>query len=143
LTHLAAVTSDLPQHSGFAERSLSTEKAIIEGTDALSHNSVEPAHLLNHPVAHPLTLVREWSQRQGARHAHQREAKDSITKATTLLGFTLAAYNLDRIRGFRAKRRVGTWNQLIPTAAEPLRPNRTGRCAKSTALARAHQQLKR
>jgi hypothetical protein len=62
LTHLAAVTSDLPQHSGFAERPLSTEKAIIEGTDALSHNSVEPAHLLNHGVTHPLTLVRELSK---------------------------------------------------------------------------------
>ena len=45
---------------------------------------------------------------------------------TVLLGFTLAAYNLDRVRSFRAKqaqdnenprrrakRRRGTWNDLL------------------------------
>ncbi len=58
-----------------------------------------------------------------------------LTKATILLGFTLAAYNLDRIRSYRAKhritgedepdmdyppetahrskRRVGTWSELL------------------------------
>lgn len=48
------------------------------------------------------------------------------TKITVLLGFTLAAFNLDRIRSFRAKlgevagrrrtrarRRLGTWRHLV------------------------------
>ena len=52
-------------------------------------------------------------------------------KMTVLLGFTLAAYNLDRIRSFRAKqalfedkpkprpkRRRGIWAELVPVADE-------------------------
>jgi len=48
------------------------------------------------------------------------------TKMTVLLGFTIAGYNLDRIRGFRAKqrangadkpalpkRRRGTWAEIV------------------------------
>jgi hypothetical protein len=62
-----------------------------------------------------------------------------VTKMTVMLGFTLAAYNLDRIRSFRAKhaldehgqptekpkqtrtrRRVGTWADVIePTTSPP------------------------
>jgi hypothetical protein len=53
-----------------------------------------------------------------------------LVKITVLLGFTIAAYNLDRVRSFRAKlaaeaaqpktrakRRLGTWNSCMP--AEP------------------------
>jgi hypothetical protein len=56
-------------------------------------------------------------------------------KMTVLLGFTLAAYNLDRVRSFRAKRaqfeekptprpkrRRGTWAELIPAPSEPPSP---------------------
>jgi hypothetical protein len=56
-------------------------------------------------------------------------------KMTVLLGFTLAAYNLDRVRSFRAKqaqfedqpkprtkRRRGTWADLVPVPAEPPHP---------------------
>ena len=57
-----------------------------------------------------------------------------LTKITVLLAFTVAAYNLDRIRAFaaklraertgppqtRAKRRVGTWLDLLP----PIGPER-------------------
>ena len=62
-----------------------------------------------------------------------------VTKMTVMLGFTLAAYNLDRIRSFRAKhaldehgqptakpkqtrarRRTGTWADVIePTETPP------------------------
>jgi hypothetical protein len=62
-----------------------------------------------------------------------------VTKMTMMLGFTLAAYNLDRIRSFRAKyaldetgqptakpkqtrarRRTGTWADVIePTTSPP------------------------
>ena len=61
-----------------------------------------------------------------------------ITKMTVLLGFTLAAFNLDRIRSFRAKhaldeaarpvekpkqrrvrRRTGTWADVIQTPGHP------------------------
>ena len=62
-----------------------------------------------------------------------------VTKMTVMLGFTLAAYNLDRIRSFRAKhaldetgqptakpkqtrarRRTGTWADVIePTTSPP------------------------
>jgi hypothetical protein len=61
-----------------------------------------------------------------------------VTKMTVMLGFTLAAYNLDRIRSFRAKhrldeearptekprqnrarRRTGTWADVIDPAASP------------------------
>jgi hypothetical protein len=64
-----------------------------------------------------------------------------ITKTTVLLGFTLAAYNLDRIRSFKAKhglddngqavqavptprqtrarRRSGTWTEVIETSQAP------------------------
>ena len=51
------------------------------------------------------------------------------TKMTVLLGFTMAGYNLDRIRSFRAKKRAeeeakptpakrrrGTWNDVIEPA---------------------------
>ena len=52
------------------------------------------------------------------------------TKMTVLLGFTIAGYNLDRIRSFRAKqraleadkpkqpkRRRGTWAEVIEPAS--------------------------
>ena len=55
------------------------------------------------------------------------------TKMSILLGFTIAAYNLDRIRGFRAKReaekaathcrarhRQGTLGSLLDSAEEPV-----------------------
>jgi len=61
-----------------------------------------------------------------------------VTKMTVMLGFTLAAYNLDRIRSFRAKhhldetgqstqkpkqtrarRRTGTWADIIETNESP------------------------
>ena len=53
-------------------------------------------------------------------------------KMTVLLGFTIAAYNVDRVRSFqakqallaekprpRSKRRQGTWAHLIPDPGEP------------------------
>ena len=63
------------------------------------------------------------------------------TKITVLLGFTIAGYNLDRIRSFRAKRRAegeqpkprakrrsGTWRELVAestdtAASPPFRPD--------------------
>ena len=61
-----------------------------------------------------------------------------VTKMTVMLGFTLAAFNLDRIRSFRAKhaldeqglptekpkqkrarRRTGTWADVIDSADDP------------------------
>ncbi len=59
-------------------------------------------------------------------------------KMTVLLGFTVAAYNIDRVRSFRskhhlevdgsvshphrsfrrAKRRIGTWEQVIETRSK-------------------------
>ena len=61
------------------------------------------------------------------------------TKLSVLLGFTLAAYNLDRIRSFRAKqaeddvkprwrakRRMGTWSDCISREADAVPPNATG-----------------
>jgi hypothetical protein len=61
-----------------------------------------------------------------------------VTKMTVMLGFTLAAFNLDRIRSFRAKhnlddtgqpktkpkhtrakRRTGTWAQVIDNTESP------------------------
>ncbi|HEV8177567.1 MAG TPA: hypothetical protein VGP44_07755 [Gemmatimonadales bacterium] len=54
-----------------------------------------------------------------------------LAKMTVLLAFTIAAFNLERMRSFEAKheavghdgrmprtrkkRRVGTWNDLLPT----------------------------
>jgi hypothetical protein len=61
-----------------------------------------------------------------------------LVKTNVLLGFTLAAYNLDRIRSFKAKhglddngqvvakpqqqrarRRTGTWTEVIETSQAP------------------------
>jgi hypothetical protein len=61
-----------------------------------------------------------------------------LVKTTVLLGFTLAAYNLDRIRSFKAKqglddnglvveqprqrrarRRSGTWTEVIESSQTP------------------------
>ena len=62
------------------------------------------------------------------------------TKITVLLGFTLAAYNLDRVRSFRAKqaeedaqprrrakRRLGTWSACLSEEVDavPRRRQRT------------------
>jgi hypothetical protein len=60
-------------------------------------------------------------------------------KMTVLLGFSLAAYNLDRIRSFRAKqavdeqlplrrakRRLGTWSDVITRPEEPPNHQATG-----------------
>ena len=61
-----------------------------------------------------------------------------LTKMTALLGFTIAGYNLDRIRSFRAKkraehaaqprprqrRRSGTWGEIVEP---PERPEGTAR----------------
>ena len=55
-----------------------------------------------------------------------------VAKVTVLLAFTVAAFNLDRVRSFlakrgatknggrrtRAKRRVGTWADLLPGEPE-------------------------
>ena len=54
-----------------------------------------------------------------------------LTKISMLLGFTLAAYNLDRVRSFQAKqaeeksqprrraaRRLGTWRHLSPDSSK-------------------------
>ena len=65
-----------------------------------------------------------------------------MTKMTVLLGFTLAAFNLDRVRSFRAKhhlggdgaplarprrtrakRRSGTWAELIERPGVVKRPS--------------------
>ena len=61
-----------------------------------------------------------------------------LVRMTVLLGFTLAAYNLDRIRSFRAKhgldddaqvvgrpkqhrarRRSGTWTEIVESSQAP------------------------
>jgi hypothetical protein len=61
-----------------------------------------------------------------------------VTKMTVMLGFTFAAFNIDRIRSFRAKhaldeegrptekpkrtrakRRVGTWSDVIEQTHPP------------------------
>ena len=61
-----------------------------------------------------------------------------LVKTTVLLGFTLAAYNLDRVRSFKAKhgldadaqaverskrrrarRRSGTWGQVVESGPAP------------------------
>jgi hypothetical protein len=60
-------------------------------------------------------------------------------KMTVLLGFTLAAYNLDRVRSFRAKqalseetpqrrakRRQGTWADVVITANQVASPGIRG-----------------
>jgi hypothetical protein len=59
------------------------------------------------------------------------------TKISVLLGFTLAAYNLDRVRSFRAKkaeaaqpvrrakRRKGTWSECISRDADVVPPSAT------------------
>jgi hypothetical protein len=62
------------------------------------------------------------------------------TKITVLMGFTIAAFNLDRLRSFRAKqaeeegqprrrakRRQGTWADLTPTSNETLADDREDR----------------
>jgi hypothetical protein len=54
------------------------------------------------------------------------------TKMTVMLGFTIAGYNLDRIRSYRAKkrdeaeakpaqpkRRQGTWNEVVEVREMP------------------------
>jgi hypothetical protein len=61
------------------------------------------------------------------------------TKISVLLGFTIAAYNLDRVRSFRAKlaedeaapvrrakRREGTWDDCITTDPEAVLAKATG-----------------
>ena len=61
------------------------------------------------------------------------------TKISVLLGFTIAAYNLDRIRSFRAKqaedeakpvrrskRRQGTWDDCITGESETVAAKATG-----------------
>jgi hypothetical protein len=61
------------------------------------------------------------------------------TKISVLLGFTIAAYNLDRIRSFKAKQvedearpvrrakpRQGTWNDLITSDSDVVPANATG-----------------
>lgn len=61
------------------------------------------------------------------------------SKISVLLGFTIAAYNLDRIRSFRAKqaedeatpdrrakRRKGTWSDVITKDSESVPPTATG-----------------
>jgi hypothetical protein len=60
------------------------------------------------------------------------------TKITVLIGFTAAAYNLDRVRSFlakkgqevaetrRSKRRKGIWSRSTPRAADPVPTDSTG-----------------
>ncbi len=59
-----------------------------------------------------------------------------LTKTSVLLAFTVAGYNVDRIRSFvarkkseatsprtRAKRRSGTWTDLLGAAHQPAGPD--------------------
>jgi len=61
------------------------------------------------------------------------------TKISVLLGFTIAAYNLDRIRSFRArqaedeaepvrraKRRKGTWSDVLTRDGDVVPATATG-----------------
>lgn len=49
-----------------------------------------------------------------------------VTKMTVMLGFTLAAYNLDRIRSFRAKHRLDEAGQPIEKPKQTRARRRTG-----------------
>src|SRR5467141_3915869 len=49
-----------------------------------------------------------------------------IAKTTVLLGFTLAAYNLDRIRSFKAKHGLDDNGQVVPTPKQTGARRRSG-----------------
>jgi hypothetical protein len=49
-----------------------------------------------------------------------------IAKTTVLLGFTLAAYNLDRIRSFKAKHGLDDNGQVVPTSKQTRARRRSG-----------------
>jgi hypothetical protein len=49
-----------------------------------------------------------------------------IAKTTVLLGFTLAAYNLDRIRSFKAKHGLDDNGQAVPTPKQTRARRRSG-----------------
>ncbi|HEX6395652.1 MAG TPA: hypothetical protein VFZ97_19640 [Acidimicrobiales bacterium] len=49
-----------------------------------------------------------------------------VTKMTVMLGFTLAAFNLDRIRSFRAKHHLDEQGQPTGRAKQTRAPRRTG-----------------
>jgi hypothetical protein len=49
-----------------------------------------------------------------------------LVKTTVLLGFTLAAYNLDRIRSFKAKRGLGDEGQAIEKPKQQRARRRSG-----------------
>ena len=58
-TEIAPAGADLPQQPGLSERPVAGEEAIVEGSDALGHEPVEPPHLGHAGVAvHSLTVVR-------------------------------------------------------------------------------------
>ncbi len=53
-----------------------------------------------------------------------------VTKMTVMLGFTLAAYNLDRIRSFRAKHRLDEAGRPTSRPKQTRARRRRGTCAE-------------
>ena len=53
-----------------------------------------------------------------------------LVKTTLLLGFTLAAYNLDRIRSFKAKHGLDDQAQVVERPKQPRARRRSGRGRK-------------
>jgi hypothetical protein len=53
-----------------------------------------------------------------------------LVKTTVLLGFTLAAYNLDRVRSFKAKHRLDDNGQVVPKPKQTRAPRRSGTWAE-------------
>jgi hypothetical protein len=55
-----------------------------------------------------------------------------LVKTTVLLGFTLAAYNLDRIRSFKAKHGLGDDGQAVERPKQRRARRRSGTWAEIT-----------
>src|SRR5205823_8811409 len=62
-TDLGALRSDLPKHPSLADGAVPLQKPIVQSANALGHNSVKAAHLLNSASIHlnrSLTIVRDY-----------------------------------------------------------------------------------
>jgi hypothetical protein len=61
-----------------------------------------------------------------------------LVKTTVLLGFTLAAYNLDRIRSFRAKHELDDDGHAVARPKQRRARRRTGTWAEPRPVSRLH-----
>ena len=132
-SHVAIPVTDLPEDARLAEGAIPGQEAIVERPDPLGDDAVEPAHLIDLGLIHPVTLVREHQENQQSHAAlvrlswHRRSTGSTAPSRTRWAGTVVAAAVLASIAVV-----LGTRSAMAPPAGP------TGAAGVPAGALRAH-----